>query len=129
MSIRLIEDDKYFRRDVIDNEEFYEFLDLAVDLLIKNKIKSIDYGGSWQYLHYKGNIRAYMAKRVKCNDKQLIFKGSDFELECTLHPWEEITFKDKEIDVDVGGVGLYFTFEKSIRKEYERVKQKIMGSK
>jgi hypothetical protein len=116
-NIRLLKDNKYFKTEMEYNEQFGVILEIAIKLLKTKTLKSIALGTNYQYVTYKGPVNVYWSKRVRHNNKSLVFKGENFELESNPSAWEEIEFKDKEILID--DVGLYFTFDKSIRKHFE----------
>jgi len=110
-------EDKYFKNDVVFNEQFGHALDFAIETILKNKIKKIDFCHDCQYLTYTGKVKTYLSKRKNRNHKSLIIKSDNFEIECLTEYWDEI--KIKKDGIDIQEVGLFFTFEESIWKDYQ----------
>ena len=71
-TIRIMGETKYFKSDVVDNEDFYKAKEFALELILNNKIKRVDMGASYHYMKGIKNIKAYMSMRAKRNDKSLI---------------------------------------------------------
>lgn len=103
---------------VVDNEDFGDFLDFAVEAILLAPIQTIRLGDNYQYLKYTGKIKAYLSKRKNRNNKVLVLKGVGFELECSLHAWDMITIVPRLIRIE--SIGLDICFQKSILPEYKK---------
>jgi methionine synthase II (cobalamin-independent) len=121
MKIKLRYRDKYYKDETVFNEDYGEILDFAIKTILNKKIKTIRFGSNWQYLMYNGKVRAYLSKRKRRNQKSLIIKGDNLEIECLIEYWDEIVIKDNEISIEE--VGLFFTFQNPIYKDYKKIKE------
>ena len=122
--IRVSDDDTYFKSEYVDNEEFGDLLDFVIDTILTTKIKTIRFGNYYQYLTYTGYIKTYMSQRKNRNSKSLILKSVDFETECNLFEWDEIEITN--YCINICKVGMYIEFNKSISKEYNAWKRRMI---
>ena len=117
--------DKYFKEDLVYNEEFGKILDFAIDTIINKKIKTIRFGNHYQYFKYTGDVKAYLSKRKNRNQKSLIIKSNDFEIECLTEYWDEIKIRKDGIDIEE--VAVYIDFQNPIWSDYKKLK--VVGLK
>lgn len=126
-TIRIMKEGKYFKVEMQYNEEFGDILDFAINSIIKNKIKVLRFGNHWQYFKYSGKLKAYQIQKKSRNQKSLIIKGNEFEVECLTEYWDEIVIRKTGIDIEE--VGIYIDFQTSIWNEYKQLKKKMESSK
>lgn len=124
--MRLSGDDKYWKEEMKYNESFGEILDFALKTILNKKIKQIRFGNECQFMKYTGEIKAKLLHRKQNNgnDKSLVLKGKDFELQCLLNYWDEIAIRNKGIDIEE--VGIYIDFQNPILEEYNKVKKNLI---
>lgn len=121
--MRFREDDKYFSDEVVSNEQFWGYHELALKLLESKTIKLIQFGAHFQYATFTGAVKVFYEKRPNRNDKSLILKNDNWELECNPNMWKCIQFKPREILLE--DEGLFIEFRESIWNEYQELKKKL----
>ena len=108
-------DRTYSRKKYVDDDNFYNILDFAIETIRKQKIIRLDAGGNYHYMTFEGDIKVFWIRQKNRNEKNIVFRGKDFEFSTYYCVWDEIEIKAKSIEIEMRHGGLTITFKDKIK--------------
>ncbi len=116
-SIRITGENKYFKTDVVCNDDYIAGHQYIVDIILSKKIKSIDIGFHYHYITIKSPMKIYKHRRH--DHKNIVFKTESIRFEAYPNDWREIECKRNEVIVEGQGYSMTIKFEKEILSKFK----------